>query len=303
MKLSVGIPGDLNSLERILDSLPKVPNEVYFSLQNKEWGSCRTDVSEPCGGELSLTLGLLKSREIDANIIMNAACYGNRQFSSNFLQSFRGFLQYLSDLKIAILTIADPFLIKETKRVFPGSYVVVSSVCDVRTPNMVDYFNELGVSRIILSPDLNRNPEEISNLASRSEAEIELILNEGCLLCCPYKQAHFRYNAHKTRFEAKEQSGFKYINLCGGMCLEDPKRIKESPFIRPEDLEFYESLGIFFFKVAGRNMGPEWIIRTISAYQNRSYEGNVVDLLNSKEFLSDRVYIPNKTLKIPEIRK
>ena len=151
--------------------------------------------------------------------------------------------------------------------------------------NMLRYYNSLGIDRIVISPDLNRDLDTLANMVEYSDAAIEIMLNEGCLFRCPYKPAHHRFNAHKTRGESSdsEKENFRYVDLCGEMCLNDPQNIIQSPFVRPEDMGVYKDIGIEHFKIAGRNMPKEWILKVVRAYQQGEYDGNILDLLNSKD--------------------
>jgi hypothetical protein len=71
-----------------------------------------------------------------------------------------------------------------------------------------------------------------------------------------------------------------YVDYCYYRCtfqkLTDPVEYLRSPWIRPEDVEVYEDLGIDLFKVAGREKmgdGPashtDWICETYAAYRAR----------------------------------
>lgn len=51
-------------------------------------------------------------------------------------------------------------------------------------------------------------------------------------------------------------------------------------WIRPEDLHYYEEIGINRFKIAGRNKKTEWLVNVVKAYSERKYEGNLLDILS-----------------------
>lgn len=299
MKLSIGIPGDLKSMDFILGSLPEKPYEVYFSKENKRFGTSRTGIHDPDCKEFQQMIDFLKKKCINPNIVLNTVCFGNQQFSSTFQEELDSYLKQLSEAGIHTITLADPFLIRYVSEKYNNFKIVVSSTIDVRTQNNVLYYNNVGVERIIISPDLNRDLNELRKIIGISRAPIELLVNEGCLLGCPWKQSHHKYNAHKTRRNvALGEETEKYVDMCGDLCLNDLSNIIKSPFIRPEDICVYEKQGIEFFKIAGRNLSPEWIIKTTRAYQERKYQGNIVELLNSKEFLSDRINISNVNLRV-----
>lgn len=299
MKLSMGISGDFESLNYILSSLDEPPCEIYFSTRNDTFGSSRHGTHEPDKEELHKIFHVLEEKKINPNIVLNAVCLGNEQFSDEFQHKLDSYLDQISQEGVDTITVSDPFLIKYVLKQHPHMNVVVSTTAEVRTPNNVEYYNDLGVERIILSADVNRDLKKIEHFVKMGDAKIELLLNEGCLLYCPWKQSHHKYNAHKTRTkDKKKKSVERYVDICARICLEDDSQIIRSPFIRPEDISVYESIGIEYFKISGRNMPPDWIVKVTQAYQQRSYERNIVDLLNSKEFLRKRINIPNKSLRV-----
>jgi len=62
MKLSIGIPGDLKSMDFILGSLPEKPYEVYFSKENKRFGTSRTGIHDPDCKEFQQMIDFLKKK-------------------------------------------------------------------------------------------------------------------------------------------------------------------------------------------------------------------------------------------------
>ncbi len=301
MKLCVGVAAHLPSVATILDALPEAPYEAYFSYGAHRFGSARSSVHQPSPGELEQVVDLLRSRGTVPNVVLNSACYGGEQFSRGFLADLRRWFNQIVGLGILTVTVADPHLVSTIRREWPDVRVVVSTVAEVRTDGMAEYYDELGVARIVLSPDLNRDLSAVRRICDSCDADVELLVNEGCIFKCPFRQSHHRYNAHRSRGQLRRDSRgevFRYVDLCGEMCRVDPSMVTASPFVRPEDIALYESLGVEYFKVAGRNMPVDWIVNTAAAYQNRSYRGNLVELLNSKEFLRDEILIDNESLQV-----
>jgi hypothetical protein len=63
------------------------------------------------------------------------------------------------------------------------------------------------------------------------------------------------------------------------MMTEDPKSLIMSRWIRPEDLPSYEEAGFADFRVQDQVRNNAWLVRTIQAYQARSYDGNLLDIM------------------------
>ncbi len=65
-----------------------------------------------------------------------------------------------------------------------------------------------------------------------------------------------------------------------------------SPFIRPDDQDSYAS-SADVIKVCGRNMGSEFLIRTVSAYLEKSFHGNLLALLDATDWMTEHYHLPN----------
>jgi hypothetical protein len=92
--------------------------------------------------------------------------------------------------------------------------------------------------------------------------------------------------------------------------LNNPWKILTTPFIRPEDIHHYEKLGVSEIKLTDRFNSTETLIKKTKAYLDRSYDGNLLDLLSfyllTKEssFKKRKLYIPkDKVLGIIDIEK
>jgi len=82
---------------------------------------------------------------------------------------------------------------------------------------------------------------------------------------------------------------------CIRTLTEEPHRILQSPFIRPEDMELY-LYHADTIKLCGRTLGTEFLTRTIKAYLARKFEGNLLDLLDAPQWMAERLYVENSAL-------
>lgn len=88
-----------------------------------------------------------------------------------------------------------------------------------------------------------------------------------------------------------------YYRRCLEMREKYPRLFFSSPWIRPEDVSYYEAeLGVENIKIAGRQLPTEQTITIVEAYSNGEYHGNLLDLLSSPYRLRDAYYIPNDSL-------
>jgi collagenase-like PrtC family protease len=51
------------------------------------------------------------------------------------------------------------------------------------------------------------------------------------------------------------------------------------------------------FKIGGRTHFVEWTLNNVNAYYNESYDGNLLDLLDSIKDLKDTFYVANRDLE------
>ncbi|MFW5836557.1 MAG: hypothetical protein ACOCVM_01010, partial [Desulfovibrionaceae bacterium] len=128
-------------------------------------------------------------------------------------------------------------------------------------------------------------------------ARLVLLANEGCIPHCPYKPAHDAHIA-LANMGAAEQRTFE-LNRCFGCVdhlMHDPSQCLCSPIIRPEDAHHYEGLADGL-KVCGRTLaGPERLRRIVDAYLQGRFEGNLLELADSMDWLAERWDLPNEKL-------
>jgi collagenase-like PrtC family protease len=62
--------------------------------------------------------------------------------------------------------------------------------------------------------------------------------------------------------------------------LRDVSQVIKCRWVRPEDIHIYEDIGMDMFKISGRAMPTEKILRAATAYSSRHYQGNLYDILN-----------------------
>jgi len=66
--------------------------------------------------------------------------------------------------------------------------------------------------------------------------------------------------------------------MCATEVRNDFANLIRMRWIRPEDLRYYEEIGIDRFKIAGRYMSTDQLVNVIKAYSERKYEGDLRDL-------------------------
>lgn len=201
----------------------------------------------------------------------------------------------LCDLKPDALMISSLELMRYVRKVDPEISIHISTIAGVKDIEGLQQFLEIRPERVVLHHDTGKEwdrLEEIVTFSKTNDIEIELMVTESCLFQCPNREAHYLYLSaenHDAPFHA--DCNFRKLNrpaeflLAGGV-------------IRPEDLSLYEGIGVRNFKVTGRSKPASWLPEVVEAYQNRSYEGNLIRLLGIDPTLraEEWIYIENRAL-------
>jgi hypothetical protein len=155
--------------------------------------------------------------------------------------------------------------------------------------------------KIVLDRSLNRKLKPLKSTVNKIKQRyknitIELLANEGCIYHCPFKLTHdsqisfsnLRLTRDKT-FQTNTDLG------CHAYFFKTPERFFKSPFIRPEDVDKYTKIADTI-KLCGRTLGLNFLYTCIRAYGEKSYDGNLFDLMDATHWLSELFYIENKKL-------
>lgn len=156
-------------------------------------------------------------------------------------------------------------------------------------------------AKVTLDRSLNRKSGQLAEITEAirkrwPQLQVELLANEGCLSYCPSRLTHEALisfsNCCKVGIDTKRLND----NLACVRWLSDaPYRILGSPFIRPEDVSFYEDKADVI-KICGRTLGPMFLKRTIGAYVMGTWNYNLLELLDASHWMADYWDLPNRTL-------
>lgn len=260
-----------------------------------------------------------KSRDngIVFNYTMNSIQpYGSKIEMINHKQEIQDFVKKLEDIGVYRITFANPMIgmiIREVSNI----ELEISCITHIDTVTQLKYFHEtLGVNKFCNSILKNRDRDFLANAAKYCNENgiiLELLTNEWCSVAgkgyathCPYRDSC--YLCHATNV-TKEDS-MSYDNYPMQFCMNarddhsDEAWIR-ARFIRPEDLHYYNDIGINYFKVSGRTGTTEYVSKMMEAYMSQNWEGNLLNLwkplqtiYNGKNEFEEKlpIYIDNKKL-------
>ena len=234
---------------------------------------------------------------IKFNYTFNASCLGNYEFTSEGISEIKSFIKELLQAGVDTFTVASPILMEIIKKVEDKVHIIASTICEINSVSKAVFYKHLGVDRIIVDADITRDFRRLSVISDLFGDYVEIIVNNTCLRNCAYKMFHYNHDSHCSG-DARYKSQISYYpSRCLIQKYEKPENLLKLNWIRPEDLKFYENVGIHYFKIQGRpnilhgNPG-----KTLTAYFDQSFNGNLCDLLTMFLPTISHSFIDNKKL-------
>lgn len=217
---------------------------------------------------------------------INTADLGLREYRAGYLAEFDRELRHLVELGVDGFVVALPVLLQRIRRSYPDVRLTVSSFARVRTVAQAEYFARMGADTVVVE-EANRDLRLLRALGA-SGLTVEVLVNQTCIHECPYRGHHLNTSSLSAQTGAVGPR-FEYpIVQCGLEVVRDPVKLLSGIFVRPEDLEVLEEVGVRRFKISGRNRPTDWLVRAVRAYANRSYDGNLLDILSYVQNLGPR---------------
>ena len=314
MKLSVPFIPDEDYAVFLSDYLT-ILAALYFPLPSGPVFDARIRSSvlkQPDIKTLAATLAPVK--QVKKYILMNTRFIAPDLYTDQ--KTLGHFLDLIADIDQAVgiqgIVIGDAYLLNALDNTEHDIIPSLEAVPGVNTmldsqEKILSYFEILKQtrfkhpSRLILDRSLNRDLKRLSALSGTikslyPQTRIELLANEGCISHCPFKHAHDAHIALSNTGLVKESTWRLNQKVgCHAYYMKHPHTFLKSPFIRPEDQHQYRQIADTL-KICGRTRGIDFLKKCIKAYAESSYQGNLLDLMDTTDFLAQRIHIDNKTL-------
>jgi len=218
----------------------------------------------------------IKGKRFDFNI--NSMCLSNNEFTAEGYKQIIKYLEWICELGVDSVTISNPNLIEIVKRNFPHLKIKVSTFQKINSVSMAKRFEDMGVDSIMLSEHINRDFKLLRSIRSNIKCKLVLVANVGCVYCCPNVHSHAASNAHSGAAN-QEKTIFTetYHTYCFQKRIQSPEELVKIRWIRPEDVSFYEDIGIDMLKIIDRSTSTDSLSQRVKAYCERSYDGNLLD--------------------------
>ncbi|BHH82316.1 hypothetical protein [Desulforhopalus sp. 52FAK] len=291
MKLSVAANWDLE----LLDGLGEIPEvtSIYAKLPFDVVGGGRAGLVIP-SVDLDFAasyIDLAHQRGLSFCYLINAPCLGNLEQNEEGQQQILSMIGQLVDMEVDSVSIANLSLVALVRRNFPGLAIRGSVLSWPTNLSRLKYQEALGVDPLIIPySEFNRDFNMLPKIRSGLSCNMQLFVNVSCIYNCHYLGEHANSVGHASQLAKNNQGPKSFLDIYLWQCtrrrLLHPELFLMSRWIRPEDLQQYEDLGFDEFKIIDRSRSTAWLLRATKAYANRSYDGNLLDIL-SLEMLGD----------------
>jgi|GEM_PF-1233566 len=261
--------------------------EMYGSLPKDVIGNLRPAwaINDIGLAELKEFIEILHESGIQFEYIINSTIYPIPIHQT--LGDALDFIGELVDVGVDSLTITNPFLITFVKEHYPNLKITASISNEISTIQQVIEFDNLGVDCIVLDRDVNRNFEFLKRAVKSTKKQIKLLCNSSCVFQCINVQYHANYSSFLSNCDLVEdtKAGGK-TPFCSLYCkyrkFSNPIEHIKTPWIRPEDLNIYNKMGIQYFKIDGRDKSTSFVLEVVESYLRQNYSGNFLRLLNKR---------------------
>jgi len=298
LTFSVATNWDDNLIREIevIDPEHKV-TEIFGKLASDFVGGGRPTYALPFVSKKNVAhhIKLVKDAGREFNYLLNASCLDNREFTRAGQRQIRKLLGWLDSLGIDIITVANPYLGYLIRKEYPKFELAVSSHASVDSVRKIRFWvKEIGAKRITLGSHRTiRNFPLLKKVRSETDCNLQLIANQLCLYDCPFGIYHVTFLSHASQSHHPLRGfGIDWCLInCRFKLLTQPEEFIKSNWIRPEDIKYYESIGINSLKIIDRAKDTQSIISTVKAYLERRFDGNLIDLLFSMNKLPKKELI------------
>lgn len=297
------VPADFNSnsihiFSKLMKKYPgEVISEVYGSLPI--YGSGRGKyIKSNCNISLEMLkdyISNLKAKNIMFNYCLNFVDFQSENERTDQLSNILYFMGTLIEIGVEKFTLTIPELIFLARKTYPNISISASAITNIDSVKRAQGVQALGANSIVLGEDCTRNLKLISDIKKSTKLDISIITNSMCVFNCLYRQSHYIAISHERELSQRSISTL-YTKWCAEQFAQDLVEYIKSPWIRPEDTELYQRLGIDIFKIIGRERIHEMKIEPLlDAYMQHNFEGNLLDLIYGFS-IKNSVCVDNKKL-------
>ncbi|MBI5206460.1 MAG: U32 family peptidase [Candidatus Firestonebacteria bacterium] len=272
--------------DRLIEKLKKFPIAlIYAKFKRDAFGGGRPAAALPevTKKQASLHIRKIHDAGIKFNYVLNTTCMGNREFIKSYQETILREIEWIIKNRVEYVTVSIPYLMELIKKNFPELNIVASVFLNIDSIQKALFYKNLGVKEIVIDQSQNRNLKFLDTISKAIHVDLQLVVNNICLLYCPFRLYHQNINSHSSQYDrgsTKDISDLYPTVSCESIRINHPEEIIKSAWIRPEDLTYYEKIGIKHFKISGRTKSTDWIAKTVESYALRKSPDNIAELLS-----------------------
>jgi collagenase-like PrtC family protease len=293
-------PATLSEIFRLKTHAGNRIREIYLSGPQEYSGAGRIAPEMDFDTFVGI-VGKMHKEGIRVNLLLNSICEGADWYSPTVLKSTMDYLKRAhEDYGVESVTIANPMYIREARRRFPNLEICASVLSDIDCVQKAVIFKKAGADVITPDVNINRDLSLLKRIKEKTQTEIKLMVNEGCLFRCPFRKFHFNYISHKSRQPDKGKEVKAEDNVFSLNCIQlsksDPAQLLQSGWVRPEDLRKYSEI-TRYFKLVGRTSSKSMVVRCMEAYLSESWSGDLLELMAGNLYsvgMSQLMHLDNK---------
>ncbi len=230
---------------------------------------------------LSQYIAYSAKRGIDFNYTLNASTLQNREFTPSGIADIQSFLARIHEAGVRNLTVTLPALMEIAVKSGYDFSIKVSTISQVTNAEKAAFYKRLGADRLVVDESINRDFRNLERIRRRFGEKVELIVNVVCYKNCVYRMPHYNQMSYDS-VKLADQTSYDYFgHRCVLQRFASIANLMKLNWIRPEDLHYYNGIGIDRFKLQGRQAVVKGDpIRALEAYFSESYDGDLMELLD-----------------------
>jgi collagenase-like PrtC family protease len=250
--------------------------------------------------ELHDNIKYSREKDIDFNYTFNSTHLRNKEFTREGVIEIKNLFGKLYDAGVRSVTLTLPTLIELVQSMEYDFKIRTSTLCQIRNVNRAMAFKKLGVDKIVVDESINKDVAALKKIREAFGEKVEIIVNQICDKNCMYRMFHYNMVSGDTRGTVNEVSVNYYEHRCVLQQLKTIDNLLKLCWVRPEDIKYYDQIGIHYFKLQGRHTFSKGgdPVKTAECYMKESYDGNLMDLLSMfAKLTSFKAYVDNKKLE------
>lgn len=277
IKLNVGCNFDESLIEKVKELNAKyIKNgvqvaEFYGSLPKGVAGlpTARPDFRLPAIDTTKLREFVIKLREAGFafNYTLNSSL--TSEWFAKSKEDYYDIIRILRLIDPDIVTVAHHLPLRYLSREFD---IEISTIFETNTVNGLAYYvNNYTVNKICVSIAKNRNAAFLEGARKAGLNEyVELLANEFCNFGGTFCQQFTRKSCYELHGlggnKELHHEGFPLL-WCSASRYRHPSAFLKAPVIYPWDIKYYrDTFGITHFKLSGRTLPTDYILKTVEAY-------------------------------------